>query len=540
MAVDEPVWELRISHSGEAYSYTLYNPSAGAIAFEESMRIPGGIRAEIVNRIAGRASPTDDPDFDRELTDIGRLVFQRMLPRSIQTVIAKLEGGPLAISTDDSNICWELAYLDAQFVALRFAVARRIIVRTIPTGLVRAERPWLEMLLIADPTEDLHEADEEADAIARMLAKEPLIRVRTLNGKDASTGRVLEELSVRPCDIIHYAGHVRSGPSGAESVLVMSDDQVTASYLSSQLPSAQPPEIVFINACSSAKTGSSGETDGRQTIEGQRIAAMAESFLTAGVRSYVGTLWDVADAAASHVATTFYSELVHGASVGEALRRARERVVRYGASAWGAYLLYGRPNEMIQGVRPAIERRQGLRGLREMITGGTEVQRRQAAIRLGQLGYDQATGELVRALRDRSVAVRWRAAEGLAKIGSPAALGALAEYLVHAERDSQLQILAVARGKFTPEHSQRVRDLAEASGDRMVRANAIVTLGWIQDESNAATFARCLDEDDELLQWLAMEAIARLGGRALRYLETYQPDSALLEGKRQRIVREGR
>jgi hypothetical protein len=537
--VDEPVWELRISHSAEDYSYTLYNPSAGAIGFEESMRVPGGIRADIVNRIAGQTAPPNHPDFDRELTEIGQLVFRRMLPRSIQAIIAKLEGGPLAISTDDSNICWELAYVNASFVALRFAVARRIIVRTIPTGPLRTERPWLEMLLIADPTEDLHDAGREANAIAQMLAKEPLIHVRTLSGRQASTGRVIDELSTRSCDVIHYAGHVRSGPSGAESVLVLSDDQVTASYLSSQLPSDQPPEIVFINACSSAKPDPSAETEDRQAIEGQRIAAMAESFLTAGVRSYVGTLWDVADVAASQVATTFYSELLHGASVGEALRRARGRVARYGASAWGAYLLYGRPNETVQGVRPAIERRQGLRGLREMIRTGTEVQRRQAAIRLGELGYDQATEELVRALHDSSVAVRWRAVEALAKIGSLTALGVLAEYLLDAERDSQLQILVVARGKFTLEHGQQVRDLAETSDDRMIRANAIITLGWIPDESNAATFERCLDdEDDELLQWLAMEAIAHLGSRAIRYLETYQPDSTLLEGKRQRILRE--
>lgn len=530
-----PVWELLISHAEENYSFTLNNPDAGALSFRDTIRVPHAVRDDIVARTAGGPRPADDAGFDQRLADAGDLVFRRMLPRSIQEVLAKLDGGYLAISTDDAAILWESAFFDGSFLGLRFAVARRILARTPPQPRARAERPSLEMLVIADPGGDLRQASREGNAIAELFAEESLVQVSVLAGQDASTGNVLDHVSEYDYDVVHYAGHVDSGQPG-EATLKLADGEMTASYLVGQFSSL--PQIVFLNGCSSGQLAE--QVQDNPHLGAEWIASMAETFLAAGVRSYVGTLWDVSDTAASTIATRFYAAILEGAAVGDALLAARRSAADLGAAGWAAYHLYGRPNEMVAGVQPVIERRRNLSGLRKLIASGNEVERRQAAIRLGKLGLHEATQELATACHDQSTAVRWRAVEGLAKIGTPAAITALAEYLAEADRDAALQVLVVARGKFGIDHWDEVARLAEPPNDRAVRANAIAALSWIPHDELKRRMALLLEEDDALIQWAALDGLARLGSPAVPVLQTYQPDDLILESRRQKILAAGR
>ncbi|MSP59064.1 MAG: CHAT domain-containing protein, partial [Myxococcales bacterium] len=59
-----------------------------------------------------------------------------------------------------------------------------------------------------------------------------------------------------------------------------------------------------------------------------------------------GTQWEVVDGQSATFAAAFYAELVTGASIGSAVRRAREAVVARGGEgelAWASYVLYGDP-----------------------------------------------------------------------------------------------------------------------------------------------------------------------------------------------------
>jgi inosine-uridine nucleoside N-ribohydrolase len=530
--VEVRVWELSISHIADKYSFTLNNPSAGGLSFRETMHVPAAVRDDIVARTSGGLSPADDRGFGERLAEAGRDVFQLMLPRSIQDVLTKLEGGHLAISTDDPAILWESAFFKDEFLGLRFAVARRMIARKVPDQKPRPERSSLEMLVIADPRADLRQAGGEAHAIEEMFAEESLVQVRVLAGNEASTRNVLNHLGKYAYDIVHYAGHVDANEPG-EATLKLADDDTPASYLAQRLPDVKP-QIVFVNGCSSGRLATQVEENPH--FGGEWVASMAETFLTEGVGSYVGTLWDVADDTASKVAGRFYAALLEGAAVGDALMSARQSVADLGAAGWGAYLLYGRPNEMIAGIRPVIERRRNMSGLRKLIASDNEVERRQAAIRLGKLGLNEATKELAAACHDPSQAVRWRAVEGLAKIGTPAAITALAEYLGQADRDSVLQVLVVARGKFGTEHWDAVSSLANPPHDRFVRANAIAALTWIAHDAHKSRMTGFLADDDPLIQWAALNGLARLGSLADPVLQTYQPDDLVLENQRQRIL----
>ena len=537
-----PVWELSIWHSAENYSFTLNNPNAGGLTFRDEIRVPSTVRDDIVGRMrSGNVLPAQDRAFDEKLTEIGNLVFRRLLPASIQDVLAKLDHGYLTIATDDPAILWEAAFFNEAFLGLRLAVARRMIARKLPDPQPRPERPSLEMLVIADPRGDLRQAGSEADAIKGLFEEDSLVQVRVLAEDDASVGNVLDQLGGQPYDIVHYAGHV-DAPESGEATLQLADGELTASYLLNASGAGQRasnlPQIMFINGCSSGRLAQEVEANPR--FAGEWIASMAETCLTAGVGSYIGTLWDVADAPASKIASSFYAALLEGAPVGDALMSARASAADLGAAGWGAYLLYGRPNEMISGVRRVIERRRNLSGLRKLLASNNEIDRRHAAIGLGKLGLSDATKELAAACQDSSKAVRWRAVEGLAKIGTPAAITALAEYLGEADRDSILQVLVVARGKFTTEHWDAVSRLADPPHDRAVRANAIAALSWIAHDDYKSRMAAFLEDVDPVIQWAALNGLDRLGSPGVSVVETYQPDDLILENRRQRILAPGR
>jgi hypothetical protein len=103
------------------------------------------------------------------------------------------------------------------------------------------------------------------------------------------------------------------------------------------------PMIVVGNACQSGHTTA---WDGDTT----QVFGLANAFLTAGVRHYVGTQWEVVDGQSALFAAELYRHLTDGKAIGAAVRHARAAVVeRAGetALAWASYVLYGDPE-----VRP--------------------------------------------------------------------------------------------------------------------------------------------------------------------------------------------
>ena len=132
--------------------------------------------------------------------EIGNLVFRRLLPASIQDVLAKLDHGYLAIATDDPGILWEAAFFNEAFLGLRFAVARRLVAKRLPDPPPRSERPSLEMLVIADPRGDLRQARSEADAIKGLFEEEltrPGTRPRWRRRVGRERARPSEQSTVR-------------------------------------------------------------------------------------------------------------------------------------------------------------------------------------------------------------------------------------------------------------------------------------------------------------------------------------------------------
>jgi hypothetical protein len=110
------------------------------------------------------------------------------------------------------------------------------------------------------------------------------------------------------------------------------------------------PLLVFSNACAS-----SHESAWRAEDPG-RVFGLANAFLLAGVKFYLGTQWEIVDAHSQAFARAFYAELARGRAMGAAVRRAREAVIvaeGEGGLGWASYVLYGDPSFQALGVPDA-------------------------------------------------------------------------------------------------------------------------------------------------------------------------------------------
>jgi len=75
------------------------------------------------------------------------------------------------------------------------------------------------------------------------------------------------------------------------------------------------------------------------------LASWADRFLSCGSGAFIGTLWEVRDSSARQFSEVFYSELLQGQTLGEAMQTARAKLyaISPGDPTPLAYTLYGNP-----------------------------------------------------------------------------------------------------------------------------------------------------------------------------------------------------
>jgi CHAT domain-containing protein len=199
----------------------------------------------------------------------------------------------------------------------------------------------LRMLVAADPRSDLQAAHAEGVHIRDELDKEHEFINVNLKASEIPVDFIKSK--VRDFDVIHYAGHADyDSENPGESGWLLADGKLTANEIKSMTGKKPMPALVFANACQS------GQTDEWQiTADYEKdIFGLANSFLVSGVQHYVGTFWDILDDPGHDFALAFYKETIAGASVGEAVRRARLHLVdKYGEETivWASYMVYGDP-----------------------------------------------------------------------------------------------------------------------------------------------------------------------------------------------------
>ena len=176
-------------------------------------------------------------------------------------------------------------------------------------------------------------AAEEAKYLANLFQAKPLI------GREAKKQVVLQHLS--EASIIHIAAHAES--KRGEIILAPNsscDQRNPESFLLTQkniTSISVQARLVVLCCCYTGK--------GKVSSEG--VIGITRSFLAAGARSVLATLWPINDNATKEFMEKFYGELLEETPVCEALRRAQnffqehENNTYQPIRIWAPFTIYG-------------------------------------------------------------------------------------------------------------------------------------------------------------------------------------------------------
>ncbi len=311
---------------------------------------------ETLNRKSRKGGEVSDAG--ENLRAVGRMLCDDLLTPRIKEYLEISTADYLILSLDDHlvHIPWELLYIGDDFLCQRFNMGRYVKTRQkVTENSHRKLSGPLEMWILANPGGDLPNALSEGMKIFRytnQMNQEKMVINPSLDS-DIRPDRI--KLKIKDYDFVHFAGHADynshdPGVSGWK----LTDGIFKADKIHKMAGGAPMPALVFSNACQSARTEEwewkeesslfSGSGPGMGEKNGS--FGLANAFLFAGVRHYVGTFWEIMDEPSSYFALEFYKHLLAGDTVGEAIKKARLTLTEeYGADsiAWASYLLYGDP-----------------------------------------------------------------------------------------------------------------------------------------------------------------------------------------------------
>jgi CHAT domain-containing protein len=300
---------------------------------------------DVIN-LLNRSSKTGlvSKDIITKLKTTGQLLYDSVFSLKLKRKLASTKAEDMIINIDDNlvNIPWELLHDGDSFLCIRFNIGRVVRTRqSISATSSRKVGAPMKMLILSDPQGNLKSAYQEGYSIRDNLEKmEENVKV-DIKSSSINSSYFMGE--IRNYDAVHYAGHAdydANNPS--DSGFLLKDRKIKATDIISMIGAKPLPSLVFSNACKS------GHTEAWKVKEnyGTDIYGLANAFLLAGVRHYIGTIWNIQDEPGLYFALDFYKELMNGAMIGEAMRKSRLKLIkRYGEDSviWASYMLYGDP-----------------------------------------------------------------------------------------------------------------------------------------------------------------------------------------------------
>lgn len=304
---------------------------------------------DLFNKANRHGDLTDN--YSNELRKNTQLLYDQLLTSEVKHIIKDTKAKFLIFSIDEQlvQIPWELLHDGTNFISLKFAIGRSVRTKQKFYGTkYRSLSSPLKMLALCDPTGDLKSAYDEGITIRNELdRKKDKIKVDL---KTTEIDKRYVKRNIRDYDIVHFAGHAEYNlKNPSQSGWILSNDKFTPEDIA-EIGSAAPfPSLIFSNACQSGKTE---EWNIEQGYE-DKIYGLANAFLLAGVRHYIGTFWRVLDESCLLFSKEFYKHIANGVSIGEALRLSRIKLIeKYGETSiiWASYVLYGDPSISLFGV----------------------------------------------------------------------------------------------------------------------------------------------------------------------------------------------
>jgi len=356
---EQPRIQLTIRRKGEVNAVVF--ETGGTLIHESETRVDEALVRGLVSQVTSLAKPSYDPGVGEEkrgnitssesgpvvhkLQSTGEQIFSQLLPEPVRQQLRNAAPSDLHLHVDEQliHVPWELCHDGADFLATKFRMGRYVLTsRQIPPSRTeRAQPDLLKVLLIADPTENLPQAAQEAEQLCKLLDGIARVKVTLIGGKLVSKTELLTELQTH--DGVHFAGHSHYDPvQPSRSGWHLHEGVLTAEELRNL---SRSPLLVFSNSC---QAGATAAWEGRYRYDEQAFG-IGSAFLVAGVRNYIGTFWVVHDEESRDFAVAFYQGLASGLTLGEALRKARLEIRSQKGGerlTWASYMLYGDPAVM--------------------------------------------------------------------------------------------------------------------------------------------------------------------------------------------------
>ncbi len=350
--VDQKVLELEVARENNKLKISCFEHQTGEVStVRQYEEVPISIDTisqrsnevvEILNACNRRGQISQDILI--KLRDIGRTFRDELFTPGVEETFQNSKADHLVIHMDDQlvQVPWELLHDGKKFLCQAFNLGRLVKTRQQISGMkTRLLAHPLKALVLADPGGDLKSAYEEGNQIRDYLEQQ-----RDFINVSFRSQKILAEYlreKFRYFDLVHFAGHAdyfREDPG--KSGWRLSDGNLQANEIKNMAETGFMPALIFSNACQSARTD---EWNLRSHFQDE-IFGLANAFLLAGVKHYVGTFWEILDEPSKSFAIAFYRHLFENRTIGQAVRMARlDLMERYGEETivWASYLLYGDP-----------------------------------------------------------------------------------------------------------------------------------------------------------------------------------------------------
>ena len=175
-------------------------------------------------------------------------------------------------------------------------------------------------------------ARRESQVIERHLGS-----ADTLVGRSASE-KALKDRDLRGYDILHFAAHAIADEARPErSAVLLAPGAATEDGLlqSREIESLDLTDrVVVLSAC---------QTAAGAVLSGEGMLSLARAFFAAGAGSVIGSRWPIRDEDAAAMFDRFYAHVAAGASLADALKRAKTDAIdaHRPARAWASLVLVG-------------------------------------------------------------------------------------------------------------------------------------------------------------------------------------------------------
>ncbi|MGA1869865.1 MAG: CHAT domain-containing protein [bacterium] len=348
------------------------------------------------------------PDILGRLREIGQIFHDELLSPALKEKLRTTKATFLHLTLNEElvQIPWELLYDGEQFLCQRFNMGRTVKfnmgynVKNKQKSLSTKDRkliPPLKILILADPKKDLKGANIEGRLLRASMDQQNGAAWADFYADNILVSFIKDK--IRNYDLVHFAGHADyHADNPNESGWQLSNGTFKAKDIEKMAGTGTMPSLIFSNACQSAPTEEWVVNDKFQ----DEIFGIANAFLLAGVKHYIGTFWEILDEPGSKFALKFYEYLFNGCPIGKAIRKARVALAeKYGEESivWASYVLYGDPTftYIDHSIRQPLEKE------KEEPHTNTDP----ASIRTGEKSFFEARSEPHEGRRLRSIIARF-------------------------------------------------------------------------------------------------------------------------------------